>query len=106
MVVMGGFHLPHHIIQQMICAAVDVIIQTARLRDGSRRVTHVTELVGMEGEIITTQDLLVYEITGEDEHGRFRGRHRMTNIGRPRIRERISEHADIERLTAALAATG
>jgi pilus assembly protein CpaF len=43
----------------MICAAVDVIIQTARLRDGSRRVTHVTELLGMEGEVITTQDLLV-----------------------------------------------
>jgi pilus assembly protein CpaF len=105
MVVMGGFHLPHNIIQQMICAAVDVIIQTARLRDGSRRVTHITELLGMEGEVITTQDLLVYEITGEDAQGRLLGRHRMTNIGRPRLRERVAEYGDLERLTAALAAT-
>ncbi len=105
MVMMGGFHLPHYVIQQMICAAVDVIIQTARLRDGSRRVTHVTELLGMEGEVITTQDLLVYEITGEDAQGRLRGRHRMTNIGRPRLRERAIEYGDLERLAAALAAT-
>jgi len=105
MVVMGGFHLPHNIIQQMICAAIDVIVQTARLRDGSRRVTHVTELLGMEGDVITTQDLLVYEITGEDAQGKLRGRHRMTNIGRPRLRERVNEYGDLERLTAALAAT-
>jgi pilus assembly protein CpaF len=105
MVVMGGFHLPYHIIQQMICAAVDIIIQTTRLRDGSRRVTHVTELLGMEGEVITTQDLLVYEITGEDAQGKLLGRHRMTNIGRPRLRERVAEYGDLERLTAALAAT-
>jgi len=103
MVVMGGFPLPHNIIQKMICAAVDVIIQTARLRDGSRRVTHITELLGMEGDVITTQDLLVYEITGEDAQGRLLGEHRMTNVGRPRIRERISEYGDLERLTAALA---
>jgi pilus assembly protein CpaF len=105
MVVMGGFHLPHNIIQQMICAAIDVIVQTARLRDGSRRVTHITELLGMEGEVITTQDLLVYEITGEDAQGRLRGRHRMTNVGRPRLRERVSEYGDLDRLTAALATT-
>ena len=105
MVVMGGFRLPYHIIQQMICAAVDVIVQTARLRDGSRRVTHITELIGMEGEVITTQDLLVYEITGEDAQGNLCGRHRMTNIGHPRLRERVTEYGDLERLTAALAAT-
>jgi len=105
MVVMGGFHLPYHIIQQMICAAVDIIIQTTRLRDGSRRVTHVTELLGMEGEVITTQDLLVYEITGEDAQGRVRGRHRMTNMVQPRLRERVTEYGDLERLAAALAAT-
>ncbi len=105
MVIMGGFHLPHHIIRQIICAAVEVIIQTARFRDGSRRVTHVTEVLGMEGEVITTQDLLVYEITGEDAQGRLRGRHRMTHIGRPRLRERAIEYGDLERLAAALAAT-
>jgi pilus assembly protein CpaF len=105
MVVMGGFHLPHHIIRQMICAAVDVIVQTARLRDGSRRVTHVTELLGMEGDVVTTQDLLVYEITGEDAQGRLHGQHRMTNVGQPRLRERAIEYGDLERLKAALAAT-
>ena len=105
MVIMGGFHLPHYVIRQMICAAVEVIIQTARLRDGSRRVTHVTEVLGMEGEVITTQDLLVYELSGEDAQGRVRGRHRMTQIGRPRLRERAIEYGDLERLAAALAAT-
>jgi pilus assembly protein CpaF len=59
----------------------------------------------MEGEVITTQDLLVYELSGEDAQGRVRGRHRMTQIGRPRLRERAIEYGDLERLAAALAAT-
>jgi hypothetical protein len=54
----------------MIVGSIDVIIQAARLRDGSRRITHVTEVLGLEGEVVVTQDLFVYEMTGEDKDGR------------------------------------
>ena len=69
----------------MIVGSVDVIVQAARLRDGSRRITHITEVIGMEGDVIITQDLFVYEIVGEDANGKLIGRHRSTGIGRPRI---------------------
>jgi pilus assembly protein CpaF len=86
----------------MICASVDVIIQTARLRDGSRRVTHVTEVMGMEGEVIITQDLFLYEILGEDAKGNVLGRHRSTGIGRPRFWDRARYYGEEHRLAAAL----
>ena len=70
MITMGGFALPSKTIREMIVGSVDVIIQAARLRDGSRRITHVTEVMGLEGDVIITQDLFVYEITGEDANGR------------------------------------
>src|SRR6201999_597288 len=85
MITMGGYGLPSKTIREMIVGSVDVIIQAARLRDGSRRITHVTEVVGLEGDVIVTQDLFVYEITGEDEHGRVLGRHRSTGMARPRF---------------------
>jgi pilus assembly protein CpaF len=69
----------------MICASIDVIIQAARLRDGSRRITHVTEVMGMEGDTIITQDLFVFDLIGEDANGQIVGRHRSTGIGRPRF---------------------
>ena len=72
----------------MIVSSVDVIIQAARLRDGSRRITHITEVMGMEGDVIITQDLFVYEIVGEDAQGKLKGRHRSTGIGRPRFWDR------------------
>jgi pilus assembly protein CpaF len=50
----------------MIVSSIEVIVQAARLRDGSRRITPITEVLGMEGEVIITQDLLVYEVLGED----------------------------------------
>ena len=82
---MGGYGLPSKTIREMIVGSVDVIIQAARLRDGSRRITHVTEVVGLEGDVIVTQDLFVYEITGEDQHGGVVGRHRSTGIARPAV---------------------
>src|ERR671910_891472 len=81
MITMGGFALPSRTIREMICSSVDVIIQAARLRDGSRKITHITEVVGMEGEVIITQDLFVYEMIGEDAQGKLIGRHRSTGIG-------------------------
>jgi pilus assembly protein CpaF len=93
MIMMGGFTLPPKTIREMITGSIDVIIQAARLRDGSRKVTHVTEVVGMEGEVVTLQNLFVYEITGEDAQGKIAGRHRSTGIARPRFWERASTSA-------------
>ncbi|MET0639847.1 MAG: CpaF family protein, partial [Hyphomicrobium sp.] len=76
MITMGGFALPSKTIKEMIVGSIDVIVQAARLRDGSRRITHITEVVGMEGDVIITQDLFVYEIVGEDANGKVIGRHR------------------------------
>ena len=88
MITMGGFSLPPKTIREIIVAAVDVVIQAARLRDGSRRITQITEVLGLEGDTIITQDLLVYEIQGEDQNGRITGRHKGTGVGRPRFWER------------------
>ncbi len=96
MITMGGYSLPSKTIREMIVAAVDVIVQAARLRDGSRRITHITEVLGMEGEVIVTQDLFVYEITGEDESGRIKGHHRSTGISRPAFWER-ARYFNLER---------
>ncbi|MGE4064148.1 MAG: CpaF family protein [Rhodospirillaceae bacterium] len=80
MIAMGGYNLPSKTLREQIAGAVHVIIQAARLRDGTRKITHVTELVGMEGDVVVLQDLLVFEITGEDSNGRVVGRHRFTGI--------------------------
>ena len=72
----------------MIVASIDVIVQAERLRDGSRRIVKITEVVGTEGDVIITQDLLHYEISGEDEQGRMIGKHVGTGIVRPTFWER------------------
>jgi pilus assembly protein CpaF len=102
MITMGGFSLPSRTIREMICASIDVIIQAARLRDGSRRITHITEVMGMEGDTIITQDLFVYELLGEDANGKIIGRHRSTGIGRPKFWERARYYNEEKRLAAAL----
>jgi pilus assembly protein CpaF len=86
----------------MICGSIDVVIQAARLRDGSRRITHVTEVMGMEGDVIITQDIYVYEIMGEDANGNLVGRHKSTGIGRPKFWERARYYGEEANLAAAL----
>ena len=105
MITMGGFSLPSRTIREMLCSSVDVIIQAARLRDGSRRITHITEVLGMEGDVIITQDLYVYEMLGEDAQGNLIGRHRSTGIGRPRFWDRARYYGEEKRLAAALDAS-
>jgi len=90
MITMGGFQLPVRTIREMIVGSIDVIIQAERLRDGSRRITKITGVVGTEGDVVITQDLLNYEISGEDETGRLRGKHVSTGIVRPRFWERAT----------------
>ena len=105
MITMGGFALPTKTIREMIVSSVDVIIQAARLRDGSRRITHITEVLGMEGDVIITQDLFVYDIIGEDPNGKLIGRHRSTGIGRPRFWDRARYYGEEERLARAIDAS-
>ncbi|MDR4306272.1 CpaF family protein [Chelatococcus sambhunathii] len=102
MITMGGFSLPSRTIREMVCTSVDVIIQASRLRDGSRRITHVTEVMGMEGDVIITQDIMLYDILGEDSNKRLIGRHRSTGIGRPRFWERARYFGEENRLAAAI----
>jgi pilus assembly protein CpaF len=102
MITMGGFSLPSRTIREMICASVDVVIQAARLRDGSRKITHITEVMGMEGDVIITQDLFLYDLVGEDADGKLIGRHHSTGIGRPRFWDRARYYGEEKRLAAAL----
>ncbi len=102
MITMGGFSLPPRTIREMVVSSIDVIIQASRMRDGSRRITHVTEVVGMEGDVVTTQDLFVYDYLGEDQNGNMIGRHRSTGIGQPRFWDRAKYYGEQVRLAAAL----
>ncbi|HXY89020.1 MAG TPA: CpaF family protein, partial [Xanthobacteraceae bacterium] len=102
MITMGGFQLPPRTIREMVVASIDVIVQVARLRDGTRRITHVTEVVGMEGDVVITQDLFVYDLLGEDQQGRIIGKHRSTGIGQPRFWDRARYFGEEQRLAAAL----
>jgi pilus assembly protein CpaF len=88
MIAMGGYNLPAKTVREHIAGAIQVVVQAARLRDGSRKITHVSEVLGMEGEVVTLQDLFVYEITGEDAQGRITGRHRFTGL-RPGFWDRV-----------------
>ncbi len=71
MVAMTGVKLPNEAVRAQIAGAVNMIVQIARMRDGVRRITHITEVVGMEGDVITTQDLFTFEFRGEDADGRL-----------------------------------
>ncbi|MFW6299369.1 MAG: CpaF family protein [Oceanicaulis sp.] len=88
MITMGGYNLPTKTIREMISGSIDVIIQAARLRDGSRKITHITEVLGMEGDVIITQDLFLYELQGENAEGDITGRHVSTGIARPAFWDR------------------
>ncbi|RFU12924.1 CpaF family protein [Rhodobacteraceae bacterium W635] len=104
MITMGGYDLPSQTIQEMAVSSIDVIIQAARLRDGSRRITHVTEVLGMEGDVPILQDIFVYKMLGEDEDGRILGQHQSTGIGRPAFWDRARYFGEEDRLSRALEA--
>jgi pilus assembly protein CpaF len=74
MVLMAGMDLPVRAIREQVASAVDIIIQQTRFSDGTRRITHVTEVTGMEGDIITLQDIFYFKQEGFDEDGRVMGR--------------------------------
>ena len=102
MITMGGFSLPAKTIREMIVGSIDVVVQASRLRDGSRKIISVTEVMGLEGDVIVTQDILKFEVDGEDEKGRITGRHRGTGVGRPRFWERARYYNMERELAEAL----
>ena len=106
MITMGGFSLPAKTIREMIVGSVDVIVQATRLRDGSRRITHITEVIGMEGDVIVTQDLLKYEMEGEDASGKIVGSHKSTGIARPAFWDRARYFSLEKELALALDEAG
>ena len=89
MVLMAGMDLPVRAIREQIASAVDLIVQQSRLRDGSRKITHLTEVQGMEGDVITLQDIFVFDQTGCDEQGKVIGRFKPTGI-RPKFLDKLS----------------
>ncbi len=92
MVLMAGMDLPIRAIREQVASAVDLIVHQSRLRDGSRRITHVTEVERMEGDVITLQDIFVYDHSmGFDENGRSLGRLRATGL-RPKFLEKLAHH--------------
>jgi len=88
MIQMTGMRLSDRAMRQQIASALDLVLQVARMPDGSRRVTSISEITGMEGEIITMQEIFMYERTGIDQQGQVLGRFRPTGI-RPRFAERL-----------------
>jgi pilus assembly protein CpaF len=91
MVAMASLNLPDRAVRVQIANAIDIIIQISRLSDGSRRVKQIAEVVGMEGDVITMQDIFMFEQTGIDEDGRVIGRLRPTGI-RPRCMDRLKAY--------------
>jgi len=89
MVAMANLNIPDRAIRQQVASAIELVIQIARLSDGTRKVTAISEITGMEREVITMQDIFVFEKVGVDEDGRVRGRFRATGI-RPRCTERFA----------------
>ena len=88
LVLMSGVDLPQRAIREQIASAIQLIVQQSRLRDGSRRITNVTEIVGREGDTITLQDVFLFEETGLDGNGRITGKLNPTGI-RPNAMARI-----------------
>ncbi|SDB87039.1 pilus assembly protein CpaF [Raineyella antarctica] len=91
LVMMSGIELPLRAVREQVSSAVDLIVHLSRLRDGTRRVTSVTEVLGMEGQTITLQDIFDFDFAaGVDRDGRFRGHVRPTGV-RPRFMDRFDE---------------
>jgi pilus assembly protein CpaF len=89
MVGMGNANMSVRSIRQQVASAVDVFVQVARFSDGSRRITHVSECTGMEGDLVTLQDIFIFEKLGLTENNLVRGRFRATGV-RPKFYERLT----------------
>jgi pilus assembly protein CpaF len=92
MVLMAGVDLPVKAIREQVANAIDLIVHQTRFKDGTRRITHVTEVVGMEGDVITLQDIFLFDYNmGYDENGHARGTLKSTGL-RPKFLEKLATH--------------
>jgi pilus assembly protein CpaF len=88
MVLMAGMELPVKAIREQISSAVDLIVQQSRLKDGSRKITHISEVIGMEGDVITLQDIFIFVQKGKDEKGKIVGEFTSTGI-KPKFMDKL-----------------
>src|SRR5215468_2223834 len=102
MIGMAGVNLPSRAVRTQIAAAIDMIVQISRMRDGVRRVTNVTEVVGMEGDVITTQELFAFHFEGEMPDGRLKGRFESSGL-RPHFTQRAEYYGLDRALLEAMA---
>ena len=101
MISMGGFELPLKNMRTQISSAINMVVQASRLRDGSRKVTHISEIVGMEGDVVTIQELYTFEYEGEDENGKIVGYHKSSGL-RPNFYEKARYYGRDQELMAAI----
>jgi pilus assembly protein CpaF len=91
MVLMAGVELPQRAIREQMASAIDLIVHQTRLKDGTRRITHITEVTGMEGDVVTLQDLFLFDFhAGVDDSGWYRGSLRATGL-RPGFLDRLAD---------------
>jgi pilus assembly protein CpaF len=88
MIAMGAVNLPERAMRQQITSAIQIVVQQTRLSDGSRRVTSISEITGMEGDVISMQEIFVFEKLGVNAEGKVIGRFRATGV-RPKVSERL-----------------
>jgi pilus assembly protein CpaF len=101
MIAMGGFNFPTKVVREQIASAVDLIIHVQRLRDGTRRITHLAEITGMEGDVVLMQDLFQFDFKGEDANGRLIGNLRSTGF-RPKFYEKARYYGLEQKLVNAI----
>ncbi|MDD5089462.1 MAG: CpaF family protein, partial [Candidatus Wallbacteria bacterium] len=93
MVMMAGMDLPIKAIRENISSAVNLIVQQSRLQDGTRKITHITEVQGMEGDTVTLQDIFIFEQKGLDANHKIIGRLKPTGI-RPKFMDKLISHGE------------
>jgi len=96
MVLMSGMEIPVKAIREQISSALNIVVQQARMKDGSRKVTNITEVVGMEGDTVTLQDIFVYKPEGLDAAGKLKGSYVPTGI-RPTFTEKMTDNGIVVR---------
>lgn len=101
MISMANLNIPQRSVRAQIASALHLIIQSSRMRDGVRRITYVSEIAGMEGDVITMNDLFTFVAKGEDENGKITGEFEWSGI-LPRFMKRVAYYGELERLTQAL----
>ena len=105
MISMGAATMTSKAVKERICSALDLIVMVSRLDDGSRKVTHITEVNGMEGEVISTQDLFTFEEAGKDEEGKIKGQHKKAQL-MPMLAKKCAKFGYLDDLNNIFALAG